>query len=117
MYVFVYFSSSIKSFSSKTSSSNMMSHLKSDHNTTEGSIATNSTRNIQSFFSVKPRNDLASTESERKRKLVIDIVLLCCKDLLPFSITDGIGLTDFCMVSFSCAVIIYYFWYVGFQLS
>lgn len=76
----------------------MISHLKSDHNITDATVAKNSTRNIQSFFSVTPRNDSGVTESAKKRALVIDIVLLCCRDLLPFSIVDGIGFKDFCMV-------------------
>lgn len=74
-----------------------MGHLKTDHNITDATVAINSTRNIQSFFNVTPRND-SMTESTKKRALVIDIVLLCCRDLLPFSIVDGIGFKDFCMV-------------------
>lgn len=119
IYIFVYSSCSIKAFSDKTSTGNLKNHLKSDHNITDATVSLNSTKNIQTFFIPKPRNDamVTVTDAKKKRSLVIDIVLMCCKDLLPFSITHGTGLRDFCMVSSKAILSNFFLEQVSFGLA
>lgn len=97
------FSSSIKSYSLTSSTSNLTKHLSSVHDIVDSSvIASKSEKTMLQFFSTQPRTELDFTSSTAlKRKFVIDIVLLCCRDLLPFDIVTGEGWKDFCLVSLS----------------
>lgn len=97
------FSASIKSYSLSSSTSNLTKHLSLVHDIVDGAtITSKSEQTLQKFFSTTPRSELNTTSATNlKRKFVIDIVLLCCRDLLPFDIVTGEGWMDFCQVSFS----------------
>lgn len=87
-------------FSSKTATSNLAKHLESEHNILDTvAIQRTSSRTMQSFFNPIVRTDTSITDTMRKRKLVCDIALLCCRDSYPFDLVDGEGMFDFCKVS------------------
>lgn len=70
----------------------MFHHLDNEHKisvTTKS--AAQSSKSIQSYFGT----DRKVAESQKKHLLVRDLVLLCCKDLLPFDLVEGNGLQDF----------------------
>ncbi|KAJ6640167.1 Transposable element Hobo transposase, partial [Pseudolycoriella hygida] len=90
--------SDIKNFSATTGTSNLTAHLEQEHNIRdEVTLATSSSRMMQSFFAPIPKVASATlSTTSTKRKLVIDITMLCCRDLFPFNVVDGQGFLDFC---------------------
>ena len=89
----------MKSFSATTSTGNLTKHLSSVHNIVDKSeIYAKSSSTIAKFFSPVPSTSNIK-DAQAKRKLVFDVVLLCCRDLLPFDIVEGEGFLDFCSVS------------------
>lgn len=80
----------------------MTKHLSLVHEIVDSAAITKrSEQTMQKFFSTVPRENVNDLNAkDLKRKFVIDIVLLCCRDLLPFDIVSGEGWTDFCLVSF-----------------
>lgn len=92
-------SRAVKSFAASTSTGNLTKHLSSIHNIVDKSeIYGKSSSTIAKFFSPVPSPQTVK-DAKAKRKLVFDVVLLCCRDLLPFDIVEGEGFLDFCSVS------------------
>ncbi|KAJ6647948.1 hypothetical protein Bhyg_03173, partial [Pseudolycoriella hygida] len=53
-----------------------------------------STASVVSYFNSE-RKIAPSSHRERKFVLIRDLVILCCRDLLPFNLIEGAGLCDF----------------------
>ncbi|KAJ6636119.1 putative AC transposase, partial [Pseudolycoriella hygida] len=76
---------SIKSYAKSVSTGNLASHLQS-HGITQ---------HKPYIFQYEPASWWHSYK--KKIALIRDLVLLCCKDLFPFNLVSGEGLTDFVM--------------------
>lgn len=79
------------------STSNLKKHLKEDHKIDESKSVDDSTKSIHRYFT-SDRNVPMATKRDEKFILIRDLVLLCCRDLLPFNLVDGKGLKDFLKV-------------------
>ncbi|CAF1526944.1 unnamed protein product [Rotaria magnacalcarata] len=71
---------------------NMKNHLLAVHQLTEVNETRRTSNHILSMFS-RDRNSTKS--SQLKEQLGHQLTLMCCKDLLPFSIVDNEGFQDF----------------------
>ncbi|KAJ6639296.1 putative AC transposase, partial [Pseudolycoriella hygida] len=85
---------SIKSYAKSVSTGNLASHLQS-HGITQHKPLNETMRTLDTFFNTNRR--VGGTATKKKFALIRDLVLLCCKDLFPFNLVSGEGLTDFVM--------------------
>ncbi|KAJ6644340.1 hypothetical protein Bhyg_09307, partial [Pseudolycoriella hygida] len=85
---------SIKSYAKSVSTGNLASHLQS-HGITQHKPLNETMRTLDTFFNTNRR--VGGTTTKKKIALIRDLVLLCCKDLFPFNLVSGEGLTDFVM--------------------
>lgn len=84
----------------KTSTGNLSKHLTYEHKIVDSdTISGKSLQKIQTFFNPSPIIRAGLNPLNRKRQLVFDIVLMCCRDLLAFNLVAGQGMFDFCVVS------------------
>ncbi|KAJ6648124.1 putative AC transposase, partial [Pseudolycoriella hygida] len=84
----------IKSYAKSVSTGNLASHLQS-HGITQHKPLNETMRTLDTFFNTNRR--VGGTATKKKFALIRDLVLLCCKDLFPFNLVSGKGLTDFVM--------------------
>lgn len=72
-----------------------MNHVEKDHKISLSSKSVvESTKSLHDYFDTE-RTMPSSNKSVVKFVLIRDLVLLCCRDLLPFNLVDGRGLRDF----------------------
>lgn len=84
----------------KTSTGNLNKHLSYEHKILDSdNISTKSLQTIKTFFDPSPTIRAGLNPLNKKRQLVFDIVLLCCRDLLAFNLVAGQGMFDFSVVS------------------
>ncbi|CAF3611898.1 unnamed protein product [Rotaria sp. Silwood1] len=82
----------IGTYSATSSTGNMRNHLLAMHQITEAQAIKKTTKHIVSMFA---RNRDTTSSSQLKEKLGHQLTLMCCKDLLPFSIVENEGFQDF----------------------
>ncbi|CAF4101875.1 unnamed protein product, partial [Rotaria sordida] len=79
-------------YSNTSGTGNMKNHLLSIHQVTESSQTKTTNQHILSMFS-RDRHSMKS--SQLKQQLGHQLTLMCCRDLLPFSIVENEGFQDF----------------------
>lgn len=81
--------SGIKVFSATISTTTLINHVQKDHKISiQSKTVDQTTKTIQNYFGAD-RTVFKSSKREVKFVLIRDLVLLCCKDLLPFDLVDG----------------------------
>lgn len=86
-------------FSASISTTTLINHVQKDHKISiQSKTIEQTTRSIQSYFGTDRAVSSSSSKKQTKFVLIRDLVLLCCRDLLPFSFVDGQGLRDFFQV-------------------
>ena len=75
-------------YSTTSSTGNMRHHLLSIHKITEPQQVKATNEHVQSMFS---QNRYSSAASHSKERLAHQLTLMCCRDLLPFSIVEHDG--------------------------
>lgn len=78
----------ISVYSSTSSTGNMRHHLLAVHKITEPQLVKTTNEHRQSMFS---RKSNLCVVSRIKEKLAHQLTLMCCRDLLPFSIVENPG--------------------------
>ncbi|KAJ6648111.1 Transposable element Hobo transposase [Pseudolycoriella hygida] len=87
--------SDIKAFSTNISTTSLLNHVEKDHKMSFSSKSVEeSTKSLHDYFATE-RTVPSSNKTVVKFILIRDLVLLCCRDLLPFNLVDGQGLRDF----------------------
>lgn len=83
-------------YTENVSTGNMLLHLSTKHGIVSKEQVKITTEHVSNFF--KP-STYATTKSNKNRKeqLASDLTLMCCRDLLPFSIVSNEGFQDFLM--------------------
>lgn len=82
-------------YSTSSSTGNMRHHLLAVHKITEPQQMKTTSEHVQSMFS---RDRYGSAVSHAKERLAHQLTLMCCRDLLPFSIVENDG--RHCLTSF-----------------
>jgi hypothetical protein len=96
-------------YSATSATGNMKSHLLAIHRISEPQQTKTTSQHILSMFS---RDHHSQKASQLKQQLGHQLTLLCCRDLLPFSIVENEGMDIF----FSNLIHIYYVYLcLGFQ--
>jgi len=75
-------------YSNTSGTGNMKNHLLSIHQVTESQQTKTTNQHILSMFS---RDRYSTKSSQLKQQLGHQLTLMCCRDLLPFSIVDNEG--------------------------
>ena len=75
-------------YSTSSSTGNLRHHLLAIHQITESQQVKSTNEHVQSMFS---RDRHGSAVSHAKERLGHQLTLMCCRDLLPFSIVDNAG--------------------------
>ena len=75
-------------YSLTSSTGNMRHHLLSNHQITEQHQTRTTNEHVQSMFS---RDRYRASMSHSKERLSHQLTLMCCRDLLPFSIVENDG--------------------------
>lgn len=102
IYSFRFERSDVKAFSSSISTTSLLNHVETDHKISISSKSVGeSTKSLHDYFATERTMPPSLSKSVVKFILIRDLVLLCCRDLLPFSLVDGQGLRDFLEVRFS----------------
>lgn len=83
-------------YTENVNTGNMLLHLSTKHGIVSKEQVKITTEHVSNFF--KP-STYATTKSNKNRKeqLASDLTLMCCRDLLPFSIVSNEGFQDFLM--------------------
>ncbi|CAF1300087.1 unnamed protein product [Rotaria sordida] len=79
----------IGTYSTTSGTGNMRNHLLVMHQITEAQAIKKTNKHIVSMFA---RNRDTTSSSQLKEKLGHQLTLMCCKDLLPFSIVENEGM-------------------------
>ncbi|CAF3833892.1 unnamed protein product, partial [Rotaria sp. Silwood1] len=82
----------IGTYSATSGTRNMRNHLLAMHQITEAQAIKKTNKHIVSMFA---RNRDTTSSSQLKEKLGHQLSLMCCKDLLPFSIVENEGFQEF----------------------
>lgn len=78
----------IGNYRATSGTGNMRNHLLAIHQITEAEVTKKSMNHILSMFA---RDKRSARSLELKEKLSHQLTLMCCKDLLPFSIVENEG--------------------------
>ncbi|XP_018360373.1 PREDICTED: uncharacterized protein LOC108759425 [Trachymyrmex cornetzi] len=83
----------IKSYSNTISTGNLIRHLADSHNIREDRRKVTEHK-LTNFFTIRPKNPFRK-ESDKKWLFGRHLVLMACRDLLPFTIVENEGFRDF----------------------
>ncbi|CAF3675825.1 unnamed protein product [Rotaria socialis] len=78
----------ISIYKNTSSTGNMKSHLLATHQVTDSQQTKTTNQHILSMFS---RDRCTTKSSQLKQQLGHQLTLMCCRDLLPFSIVENEG--------------------------
>lgn len=82
----------VGNYRTTTGTGNMKNHLLAAHQLSESKQMKTTSEHIMSMFSRDFRKFKAS---QMKQQLGHQLTLMCCRDLLPFSIVENEGIVDF----------------------
>jgi len=88
------FSFAIKSYNRTISTGNLIRHLADSHGIREEVTKKVAENNLTNFFAVRPKNP-SMKETDKKWLFGRHLVLMICRDLMPFTIVENEGFRDF----------------------